>query len=229
MYSIQNYLSTHWRAYHRYDIDFWDLTYRQSTCELLGPTHYTHVYHFFFMGLKLNCLSTLYLLQVWVRLFAHSGTVAGPSCIVQKRTSVPMDTTTVTSLRTAMICLKATTAPADRATYSAGIFNNFHSQTISLTFPRLSSLFIFSYLTLFFSVSGQCEPVCAQGCVNGTCVSPGVCQCHFGFVGENCSSQCRCNKHSNCKSISQLDTCLECKNNTKVLKSFIVYCYWKYQ
>ncbi|XP_067304723.1 multiple epidermal growth factor-like domains protein 8 [Pseudorasbora parva] len=65
------------------------------------------------------------------------------------------------------------------------------------------------------SVSGQCEPVCAQGCVNGTCVSPGVCQCHFGFVGENCSSQCRCNKHSNCKSISQLDTCLECKNNTK--------------
>ncbi|KTF86177.1 hypothetical protein cypCar_00026069 [Cyprinus carpio] len=65
------------------------------------------------------------------------------------------------------------------------------------------------------SVSGQCEPVCAQGCVNGTCVSPGVCQCHFGFVGENCSSQCRCNKHSNCKSISHLDTCLECKNNTK--------------
>uniref|UniRef100_A0A8B9H6U8 Multiple EGF-like-domains 8 n=1 Tax=Astyanax mexicanus TaxID=7994 RepID=A0A8B9H6U8_ASTMX len=65
------------------------------------------------------------------------------------------------------------------------------------------------------SVSGQCEPVCAQGCVNGTCVSPGVCQCHFGFVGENCSSQCRCNKHSNCKSVTQLDTCLECHNDTK--------------
>ncbi|XP_076868849.1 multiple epidermal growth factor-like domains protein 8 [Brachyhypopomus gauderio] len=64
-------------------------------------------------------------------------------------------------------------------------------------------------------VSGQCEPVCAQGCVNGTCVSPGVCQCHFGFVGENCSSQCRCNKHSNCKSVTQLDTCLECHNHTK--------------
>ncbi len=103
--------------------------------------------------------------------------------------------------------------------------NNFHSQTISLTFPRLSSSFIFSSRSLFFSVSGQCEPVCVQGCVNGTCVSPGVCQCHFGFVGVNCSSQCRCNKHSNCKSISQLDTCLECKNNTKVLKRFIVYCY----
>uniref|UniRef100_A0AAR2K5K4 Multiple EGF-like-domains 8 n=1 Tax=Pygocentrus nattereri TaxID=42514 RepID=A0AAR2K5K4_PYGNA len=65
------------------------------------------------------------------------------------------------------------------------------------------------------SVSGQCEPVCAQGCVNGTCVSPGVCQCHFGFVGENCSSQCRCNKHSNCKSVTQLDNCLECHNHTK--------------
>ncbi|XP_010892421.2 multiple epidermal growth factor-like domains protein 8 [Esox lucius] len=64
------------------------------------------------------------------------------------------------------------------------------------------------------SVSGQCEPVCAQGCVNGTCVSPGVCQCHFGFVGENCSSQCRCNKHSNCKGVTEPDKCLECKNNT---------------
>uniref|UniRef100_A0A4W5QL20 EGF-like domain-containing protein n=1 Tax=Hucho hucho TaxID=62062 RepID=A0A4W5QL20_9TELE len=63
-------------------------------------------------------------------------------------------------------------------------------------------------------VSGQCEPVCAQGCVNGTCVSPGVCQCHFGFVGDNCSSQCHCNKHSNCKGVSEPDKCLECKNNT---------------
>ncbi|KPP71082.1 Multiple epidermal growth factor-like domains protein 8-like, partial [Scleropages formosus] len=67
---------------------------------------------------------------------------------------------------------------------------------------------------VFSSASGQCEPVCAQGCVNGTCVSPGVCRCHFGFVGENCSSQCRCNKHSNCASVSQPDVCLECHNNT---------------
>ncbi|KAG9328362.1 hypothetical protein JZ751_014459, partial [Albula glossodonta] len=64
------------------------------------------------------------------------------------------------------------------------------------------------------STSGQCEPVCAQGCVNGTCVSPGVCQCHFGFVGDNCSSQCRCNKHSNCAGVTQPDVCLECHNNT---------------
>ncbi|XP_057690185.1 multiple epidermal growth factor-like domains protein 8 [Corythoichthys intestinalis] len=64
------------------------------------------------------------------------------------------------------------------------------------------------------SVSGQCEPVCAQGCVNGTCVSPGVCRCHFGFVGDNCSSQCSCNKHSNCASVAKPDVCLECHNNT---------------
>ncbi|XP_035278041.1 multiple epidermal growth factor-like domains protein 8 isoform X2 [Anguilla anguilla] len=64
------------------------------------------------------------------------------------------------------------------------------------------------------SASGQCEPVCPQGCVNGTCVSPGACQCHFGFVGENCSSQCRCNKHSNCAGVSKPDVCLECHNNT---------------
>uniref|UniRef100_A0A8C6NK18 Multiple EGF like domains 8 n=1 Tax=Nothobranchius furzeri TaxID=105023 RepID=A0A8C6NK18_NOTFU len=64
------------------------------------------------------------------------------------------------------------------------------------------------------SVSGQCEPVCAQGCVNGTCVSPGVCQCHFGFVGDNCSSQCSCNKHSNCAGVNKRDVCLECQNNT---------------
>ena len=66
------------------------------------------------------------------------------------------------------------------------------------------------------SVSGQCEPVCSQGCVNGSCVSPGVCHCHFGFVGENCSSQCRCNKHSNCANVSRPDVCLECHNNTMV-------------
>uniref|UniRef100_W5L7W2 Multiple EGF like domains 8 n=1 Tax=Astyanax mexicanus TaxID=7994 RepID=W5L7W2_ASTMX len=81
--------------------------------------------------------------------------------------------------------------------------------------PFLFIVFFIFIVFLYVSVSGQCEPVCAQGCVNGTCVSPGVCQCHFGFVGENCSSQCRCNKHSNCKSVTQLDTCLECHNDTK--------------
>ncbi|XP_011483811.1 multiple epidermal growth factor-like domains protein 8 [Oryzias latipes] len=64
------------------------------------------------------------------------------------------------------------------------------------------------------SLSGQCEPVCAQGCVNGTCTSPGDCRCHFGFVGDNCSFQCSCNKHSNCESANRPDVCLECHNNT---------------
>lgn len=67
-----------------------------------------------------------------------------------------------------------------------------------------------------YSASGQCEPVCAQGCVNGTCMSPGACQCHFGFVGDNCSSQCSCNKHSNCAGVNKPDVCLECHNNTIV-------------
>lgn len=47
-------------------------------------------------------------------------------------------------------------------------------------------------------------------------MSPGVCQCHFGFVGDNCSSQCSCNKHSNCAGVTKPDVCLECHNNTIV-------------
>ncbi|XP_072325193.1 multiple epidermal growth factor-like domains protein 8 isoform X2 [Scyliorhinus torazame] len=65
------------------------------------------------------------------------------------------------------------------------------------------------------SVVGLCKPVCEQGCVNGTCVQPNNCQCHFGYVGQNCSVECQCNQHSNCESISALDRCLQCVNNTK--------------
>ncbi|XP_045900405.1 multiple epidermal growth factor-like domains protein 8 [Micropterus dolomieu] len=64
------------------------------------------------------------------------------------------------------------------------------------------------------SVSGQCEPVCARGCVNGMCTSPGVCQCQLGLVGGNCSTQCSCNKHSTCAGVNEPDVCLECHNNT---------------
>ncbi|XP_074075473.1 multiple epidermal growth factor-like domains protein 8 isoform X1 [Macrotis lagotis] len=63
-------------------------------------------------------------------------------------------------------------------------------------------------------VRGQCRPVCAQGCVNGTCVEPDHCLCHFGFVGRNCSTECRCNRHSNCDGVGARDRCLECHNNT---------------
>ncbi|GFW79513.1 multiple epidermal growth factor-like domains protein 8 [Trichonephila clavipes] len=60
----------------------------------------------------------------------------------------------------------------------------------------------------------RCLPTCKQGCVNGTCVEPDLCECHFGFVGLNCSIMCKCNGHSNCPGPEELEKCLECKNNT---------------
>lgn len=59
-----------------------------------------------------------------------------------------------------------------------------------------------------------CIPKCTQGCVRGRCVEPNKCECDFGYVGANCSIQCLCNGHSDCKGPDQLDVCLECKNNT---------------
>ncbi|XP_007430507.1 multiple epidermal growth factor-like domains protein 8 [Python bivittatus] len=64
------------------------------------------------------------------------------------------------------------------------------------------------------NVTGLCKPVCEQGCVNGTCVEPNACQCHFGYVGQNCSVECQCNKHSNCRGVGAQDQCLQCFNNT---------------
>lgn len=58
--------------------------------------------------------------------------------------------------------------------------------------------------------------MCARGCVDGMCTSPGVCQCQLGFVGRNCSTQCSCNKHSTCAGVNEPDVCLECHNNTIV-------------
>lgn len=125
-----------------------------------------------------------------------------------------MAITTATAPRTATTSRRATTAPANRATYSAGGSAR-HRTHAALQCDGIC--FHQNPPCLFVrSVSGQCEPVCAQGCVNGTCVSPGVCQCHFGFVGENCSAQCSCNKHSNCAGVSKPDVCLECHNNTVV-------------
>ncbi|XP_076755978.1 multiple EGF like domains 8 [Xylocopa sonorina] len=59
-----------------------------------------------------------------------------------------------------------------------------------------------------------CVPMCTQGCVRGTCIEPNVCRCDFGYVGANCSIQCQCNGHSNCKGPDKLDECIKCHNNT---------------
>ncbi|KAL5012356.1 hypothetical protein ScPMuIL_010907 [Solemya velum] len=68
---------------------------------------------------------------------------------------------------------------------------------------------------LYNEATQQCQPECHQGCVHGRCVSPDVCECDFGWVGNNCSVQCLCNQHSNCQSVSQRKVCLECHNNTQ--------------
>lgn len=60
----------------------------------------------------------------------------------------------------------------------------------------------------------ECIPVCTQGCVRGNCVEPNVCNCDFGYVGANCSIQCQCNGHSECRGPDKLNECLECHNNT---------------
>ncbi|KAM7353309.1 multiple EGF like domains 8 isoform 1-T1 [Cochliomyia hominivorax] len=64
------------------------------------------------------------------------------------------------------------------------------------------------------SENDTCIPVCTQGCVRGNCISPNKCECDFGYVGANCSIQCLCNGHSNCKGPNLLDECIECHNNT---------------
>uniref|UniRef100_A0A6I8P4P7 Multiple EGF like domains 8 n=1 Tax=Ornithorhynchus anatinus TaxID=9258 RepID=A0A6I8P4P7_ORNAN len=64
------------------------------------------------------------------------------------------------------------------------------------------------------NATGLCRPVCAQGCVNGSCVEPDHCRCHFGFVGRNCSAECHCNRHSQCAGAAARDQCLLCHNNT---------------
>lgn len=64
------------------------------------------------------------------------------------------------------------------------------------------------------SNGNECIPVCTQGCVRGKCINPDDCQCDFGYVGANCSIQCQCNGHSDCRGPDKLDDCIECFNNT---------------
>lgn len=65
------------------------------------------------------------------------------------------------------------------------------------------------------SETEACAPVCSQACGDhGRCVAPEECECFFGFVGHDCTVKCACNGHSNCRSETEIDVCLECRNNT---------------
>ncbi|EDO43458.1 predicted protein, partial [Nematostella vectensis] len=64
------------------------------------------------------------------------------------------------------------------------------------------------------ALSGQCVPVCTQGCVNGKCTSPDVCTCSFGWTGPNCSVECLCNGHGHCANATKRDVCTDCRNHT---------------
>ena len=61
----------------------------------------------------------------------------------------------------------------------------------------------------------SCSPVCDKSCQHGTCIAPNKCQCYFGFTGENCNIECKCNKNSNCEGPEALNVCLRCENNTQ--------------
>eukprot|EP00795_Rhopilema_esculentum_P016542 gene16542-7966_t len=63
--------------------------------------------------------------------------------------------------------------------------------------------------------SQHCLPVCLQGCDKGSCVRPGVCECHFGWTSNNCTVACQCNGHSNCPNETHNDICIKCHNNTQ--------------
>jgi len=84
----------------------------------------------------------------------------------------------------------------------------------------LSSVSIY----LFFYREGRqiCKPVCHQECgKKGDCVAPDQCKCHFGYVGQNCSTECDCNGYSMCESVEKRDTCLNCVNNTQVSRNWV--------
>lgn len=63
------------------------------------------------------------------------------------------------------------------------------------------------------SSTGICKPVC-PGCVHGSCTAPNKCSCNFGFVGPNCTVECKCNGHSECESTTKPNVCLKCEHGT---------------
>lgn len=67
-----------------------------------------------------------------------------------------------------------------------------------------------------------CEPLCTEGCQYGVCTLPDTCECNFGYVGANCTTECHCNKHSNCVSAIERNRCVHCYNNTIVSCATVV-------
>jgi hypothetical protein len=45
--------------------------------------------------------------------------------------------------------------------------------------------------------------------VTSECVEPDKCRCYFGYVGDNCTTECLCNKHSNCESFERREVCTQ--------------------
>ncbi|XP_067940717.1 multiple epidermal growth factor-like domains protein 8 [Watersipora subatra] len=64
------------------------------------------------------------------------------------------------------------------------------------------------------SIDGDCIPQCDPECVHGECIKPQVCDCDFSYVGDDCSTLCQCNMHSECAGPNATDTCLNCIDNT---------------
>ena len=100
----------------------------------------------------------------------------------------------------------------------------------SLCFAKGFLLFINLFFSLFiknhlFSCMKyrKCVPQCPLGCVNGYCVSPGHCNCSFGWTGSDCKTVCKCNGHSNCANETHTDVCLKCHNDTQVSATLILY------
>ncbi|GFO00125.1 multiple epidermal growth factor domains 8-like protein, partial [Plakobranchus ocellatus] len=67
----------------------------------------------------------------------------------------------------------------------------------------------------FLPSLGPCVPVCHKPCKNGQCVEPDKCLCNFGYVGSDCSVECKCNRHSDCEDENNISKCLKCEHNTQ--------------
>lgn len=61
----------------------------------------------------------------------------------------------------------------------------------------------------FVMLTNSGESTCDPACVNGSCIDPGLCACHQGWTGLDCSLGKQCRVH-NCVCISSLQTNKDC-------------------